>query len=317
MTFLMPVKLNTLENPSEAVRRPTLVIVTGLAGAGKSLVIASLEDLGFYCVDNLPAALLAPFAEAIINQKIASSKLALALDSRDQSNPQELSRLLPIFQTICDVEVVYLEADLEILVKRFRETRRIHPLSIAPDSRTSHYTVVEAIQLDGQILSQLRTAATKVINTSHMSSEDMRKFVRHEYTTHSQKPELRLNIISFGFKYGVPFDLDSVFDVRCFANPHYVEDLRPLTGLETTVSEFVFSDPHVSMFVNKVTDLLNFLYPLYQLEGKSYFGVGIGCTGGKHRSVAIAEKIAAALKNTIPAVAIEHRHMKKDHTKLP
>jgi UPF0042 nucleotide-binding protein len=302
--------------PSPSRGRPPhekrLVVVTGLAGSGKTVAIRALEDLGYYTVDNLPSTLIAPFVEALRTGALASPEVALALDSRDSESPRELIRLLPDLQTVRGVEILFVEAQESVVLRRFRETRRTHPLTRSPGSEGLLLPLGDAIRLDTALLASLRPLATRIIDTTQMSAEYLRKLIRHDYAPTAADSEVLFNVISFGFKYGVPGDVDTVFDVRCFSNPHYIENLRPLTGLSPQVYDFVFADPNVTMFVEKVTDLLVQLHPLYRAEGKRYFGIGIGCTGGKHRSVAIAEELSARLRPHVPLVSVEHRHFDKE-----
>lgn len=288
-----------------------LLVVTGLAGAGKTVAIRALEDLGYYCIDNLPSPLIAPFLASLRDGSLAARELALALDSRDAGSPRELIRLLPELKELASVEILFVEAQESVVLKRFRETRRTHPLS---RGATGHapLNLGDAIRLDAVLLASLRPLATRIIDTTEMTSDFLRKLIRHDYAPKAVDSEVLFNVLSFGFKYGMPGDVDTVFDVRCFLNPYYVDSLRPLTGLSPEVSTFVFSDPNVEAFVGKVTDLLTSLYPLYKAEGKRYFGIGIGCTGGKHRSVAIAEALSARLRPHVPLVSVEHRHFDKE-----
>ena len=289
-----------------------LVIVTGLAGAGKSVAVRSLEDLGYACIDNLPSSLLDPFIQNFASQGPTESNVALALDSRDPLNPQKILDCFDQLTQIGTFDVLFLEAQQSVILKRFRETRRLHPLSKSNKLSTTPLTLSQAIELDIRILQGLRARATRVIDTTGMTSDHLRKLVRHDYATPGSETDVLFNIISFGFKYGIPPDVDCIFDVRCFSNPHYVDELKPKTGQSAAVKEFVFADTNIEPFLEKITDLLTFLHPLYQNEGKRYFGIGIGCTGGKHRSVAIGEELALRLKQVMPLVALEHRHMARD-----
>jgi RNase adapter protein RapZ len=291
--------------------KPRLLVVTGLAGAGKTVAIRALEDLGYYCVDNLPSTLIAPFLESLRNGTLSFPEIALALDSRDALSPRELIRLLGELRLVREVEILFLDAQESVVLKRFRETRRAHPLSRAKVDEHP-LGLGEAIRLDASMLSILRPLATRVIDTSQMSAEYLRKLIRHDYATRASDSEVLYNIISFGFKHGMPGDVDTVFDVRCFPNPYYDLKLRPLTGLHPEVFDFVFAEPNVKVFVEKVTSLLVMLHPLYKAEGKRYFGIGFGCTGGKHRSVAIAEEMSARLRPHLPLVSVEHRHSEKE-----
>lgn len=296
-------------SPTQGAKK--LLVVTGLAGAGKTVAIRALEDLGYSCVDNLPATLIAPFVESLRTGALAAPDIALALDSRDPESPRELIRLLPELKSVRDVEILFLEAQEAVVLRRFRETRRTHPLSRS-DGASHPLALGDAIRLDTAMLASLRPLATRIIDTTQMTSDYLRKLIRHDYASKAADSEVLFNVISFGFKYGMPGDVDTVFDVRCFANPHYVDSLRPLTGLSPTVYDFVFSDPNVRMFVERVSALLVSLHPLYRAEGKRYFGIGIGCTGGKHRSVAIAEELSARLRPHVPLVSVEHRHFDKE-----
>jgi UPF0042 nucleotide-binding protein len=301
--------------PIHQNQRPAKVIIlSGMAGSGKSVALRALEDLGFHCVDNLPALLLPGFIDALAEQRFHAPWVALALDARDRTMPDALLRHWDRFNSIANVELLFLEAADEILVNRFRETRRIHPLSklSAESSKQPTETLAQAITLDAQILEPVRAKATRVINTSAMSSQMLRQIFLHDYAPSTESLDLAMLLVSFGFKHGAPADLDTLFDVRCFANPHYDPHLRPLTGLSDEVAQFVFSDPHVSEFIDKVSDLLNFLIPLYRSEGKRYLTVGIGCTGGKHRSVAIVEALAKRFRPILPNLKIEHRHFDRE-----
>ena len=305
--------------------RTRLVVVTGLAGAGKTVAIRALEDLGFHCIDNLPSLMLEDLVTSIISGHLKYHSIALALDTRDPLVVPTLIEKSPSLRQFFQFEVLFVEADENAVLKRFRETRRRHPLS-APDS--SHpatgmgtltdteprqpLTLRAAIQLDLETLKPLRSMADRIINTSEMTADFLRKLIRSTYATHVEQQEVHVNIVSFGFKHGVPQDVDSVMDVRCFKNPHYIDHLRPRTGLDRRVQEFVFSDPFVSEFISRVSSLMLFLYPLYRAEGKKYFGLGIGCTGGKHRSVAIAEELQRILGSKLPHVTVEHRHFDRE-----
>jgi UPF0042 nucleotide-binding protein len=291
-----------------------IIVVTGMAGSGKSVALRALEDLGFHCIDNLPAQLLSHFLDACANTSIHSRFVALALDARDRSMPNALMESWQRLNQIAQVEMLFLEAGHDILLNRFRETRRSHPLSIIMQGhkQSAAETLSEAIALDADILEPVRRLATRVMDTSHVSPQMLRQMIFHDYAPSTDLLEMGLLLVSFGFKHGVPADLDTVFDARCFPNPHYNPLLRPLTGIDAPVSEFVLSDVRVGQFIDKTQDLMNFLIPLYRNEGKRYFGVGVGCTGGKHRSVAIVEALGKRLRNVIPNLKIEHRHIDRE-----
>ncbi|MEN9824724.1 MAG: hypothetical protein RI953_469 [Pseudomonadota bacterium] len=288
-----------------------IIIISGMAGSGKSVALRALEDIGFHCVDNLPALLLPGFIDAIATHQFHTPLVALALDARDKTMPATLSQVWTQLNAIAQVELLFLEADDDVLLNRFRETRRTHPLSQTAGGHKAD-SLAEAISLDAEILEPVRTLATRVINTSKVSSQMLRQIILHNYSPSAGELEISVLLASFGFKHGAPVDLDTFFDVRCFPNPHYVPQLRPLTGLSQEVSKFVLKDPQVSIFLEKTSDLLSFLIPLYRAEGKRYLGVGIGCTGGKHRSVAIVEELGKRLRPILPNLKIEHRHFDRE-----
>lgn len=291
-----------------------IIVVSGMAGSGKSVVLRALEDVGFHCVDNLPALLLPGFIEACASQQFHASHIALALDTRDQTLPEVLLQHWQRLRSMTQLDMIFLEASPEVLLNRFRETRRSHPLTTSSrDAGVEKIdTLARAITVDGEILEPIRSLATRVIDTSSMSGQMLRQLVLHDYAPSTENLELALVLVSFGFKHGTPADLDTVFDVRCFPNPHYIHNLRPLTGLNSEVSNFVLNNAQVSVFIDKVTDLLTFLVPLYRAEGKRYLGVGIGCTGGKHRSVAIVEALSKRLRPILPNHKTEHRHFDRE-----
>jgi UPF0042 nucleotide-binding protein len=289
-----------------------LVVISGMAGAGKTVAVDALEDLGFYCIDNLPAVLIDSFVENLIEGKFRAKKVAVALDSRDPEVPVAFERCYERLASHAQVDVLFLEAQEDALVKRFRETRRAHPLNLAAGAATPQ-TLLEAIQLDTQILAPIRHRAKRVVDTSEMTAHYLRSLVRQAFASDATlQSELRVNIVSFGFKYGIPKDVETTFDVRCFANPYYEQNLRRLTGFSREVQDFVFADENVDKFIDHVFAYLKFMYPLYKSEGKSYFSVGVGCTGGKHRSVAIVERLTQRLRETGMAVHSEHRHFDRE-----
>lgn len=291
-----------------SVIKKNVIIISGLAGSGKTLAIHALEDLGYYCIDNLPAVLLPSFADSIVANTLTATHIALALDSRDTDNPQTFAKIYSLLLDSCELTVLFFKATNDVIMRRFRETRRQHPLSKAHPLLNLHDVIV----LDEQTLEPIVKLANRTIDTTHLSSQNLKKFIYKQFSITENQGQLLLNIVSFGFKHGTPSDLDTYFDVRCFKNPHYNQDIKHLTGLTPEIREYVFSDPNVSLFITKVTDLINFFYPLYLDEGKHYFSIGIGCTGGKHRSVAIAEELAAIFKSQYPLVTVEHRNIDKD-----
>jgi UPF0042 nucleotide-binding protein len=291
----------------------SLVVVSGLAGAGKTVAIDALEDLGYYCIDNLPAVLLEAFVDSVDRREFSSNRIAVALDSRDQNIPKAFARMYERLATLCDLKVLFLEAQEEVLLTRFRETRRVHPLSLHASDKRKPTTLPRAITQDVQILAPVRACAEKTIDTSEMSASYLRGLVRQMFAGNTSiESEIQINLVSFGFKYGAPRDLDMILDVRCFPNPHYVDDLRPLTGRNRRVRDYVFDDGTAEAFCKKTIGLIKFLFPLYRNEGKSYLAIGFGCTGGKHRSVAIVERVAEDLRTLTERVTVEHRHFDRE-----
>lgn len=300
------------ESPSPTPRT-NLVIVSGLAGAGKTVVIDALEDIGFYCIDNLPSILFETFAEKILLGQFHARSVGVALDARDPNVAKAFVLFYERIKNQCDLDVVFLEAQEDVLFNRFKETRRVHPLSLAIETLESPLSLSQAIQADIRLLVPVRERAGRIIDTSEMSAHYLRHFIKKLFSSKiSISSELQINLVSFGFKYGIPKDLDTIFDARCFANPHYIPHLRNLTGLQPEIKKYVFADGNVNIFINKIIDLVTFLFPLYSTEGKSYFALGVGCTGGKHRSVAIIEQLAIELRALTSRLTVEHRHFDRE-----
>lgn len=301
-------------SPSLSIPQSKIIIVSGMAGSGKSVALRALEDLGFHCVDNLPALLLSGFIDAFTEHRFHAPLVALALDARDRKMPAELMACWERLNSAASLELIFLEANDDVLLNRFRETRRVHPLTNESqgNSRKKSQSLADAITLDAEILRPVRSLATRVIDTTKISTQMLRQTILHDYAPSAEHLEMAVQLVSFGFKHGTPADLDTLFDVRCFPNPHYSEELRPLTGLSDEVSGFVLGDSRVQEFIEKTHNLLTFLLPLYRSEGKRYFSVGIGCTGGKHRSVAIVEALGKRLRPIMPKLKIEHRHFDKE-----
>ncbi len=284
-----------------------LVIITGMSGAGKTIAVQSLEDLGFFCVDNLPPVLIPKFAELIEQSKGRIGKVALVIDLRGREFFTALTESLNYLKDhhTISVEILFLEATDSVLVQRYKEVRRRHPL--APEGLP-----LEGIGLERKLLEDLRGLATQVIDTSSLSTSQLKERIIarfHSIHTHS----IMINVISFGYKYGVPIDADLMFDVRFLPNPHYLEHLRPLTGQEQEVYDYVMKWSETQEFLGKLLDMLNFLIPHYLKEGKSQIVIGIGCTGGKHRSVAIAEYLGKMLGSSeTEIVKVSHRDADRD-----
>lgn len=278
-----------------------LVIITGMSGAGKTIAVQSLEDLGFFCVDNLPPVLIPKFAELIEQSSGKIGRVALVIDLRGREFFTALTEALNFLKTRHTVryEILFLDARDQVLVTRYKESRRRHPL--APEGPP-----LEGIRLERRMLEELKGLATQVIDTSDMKPARLKALITERFQMHSAG-ELTVNILSFGFKYGIPIDADLIFDVRFLPNPHYIEHLRPKTGLDEEVYEYVMKWDDTRVFLEKLLDLLKFLIPQYAQEGKSQVVIGIGCTGGKHRSVAIAEYLGKELAEVAGKVRVSHR----------
>ncbi|WP_155477401.1 RNase adapter RapZ [Heliobacterium mobile] len=283
-----------------------MVIITGLSGAGKTHAVRALEDLGFFCVDNLPPNLLPKFGELIVQSKGKINKVALVIDIRGGEFFGTLSDgLHNLGAQGIECEILFLEASDETLIRRYKESRRRHPLS---DSSR----IFDGIKLERQMLTDLRGQANKIIDTTDLSSQQLKAQVIELFGKDEQSKRMRITVMSFGYKYGTPRDADLLMDVRFLPNPFYDPNLRPLTGNDEPVQEFVLSSPTTRLFLRKYYSLLRFLIPHYIKEGKTHLVIGIGCTGGKHRSVTLANRLAAALAKQEYAVTVKHRDIEKD-----
>jgi len=278
-------------------------LITGLSGAGRSEVARSLEDLGFFVVDNLPPALLPKMAELTMRPG-SPTRVAIVVDARGGVFFSELSAALDELRVLeRDAKIVFLEASDEDLVRRYEATRRRHPL--APADR-----VVEGIRKERQILAQLRGDADLVIDTSGLTPHELRDRVRDAFAGGPPEAGLQVSIVSFGFKYGSPRDADLVFDVRFLPNPHWVPELRPFPGTEPAVRDYVQGSELYAPFIDRVEALLDVTLPGYVAEGKSYLTIAIGCTGGRHRSVMIAERLKRAMSDIgVARVRVRHRDL--------
>lgn len=280
---------------------PRFVIVTGLSGAGKSQAIRALEDLGFFCVDNLPVPLIATFAD-LTQTRSDIARAAVVVDIREGESLTTFPRVYRQLKrrTGLAPTLLFLEADDTMLVRRFSETRRPHPLAPTRSPK-------EGLREERRVLLPIRKLADTIINTSHLNVHELRRAVV-AFAMGSDAPvPLSVNVMSFGFRRGVPLDADLVFDVRFLNNPHFVPALRPLTGQDRRVSRYVLVQKPARQFLKLTTALLRFLLPQYLAEGKAYLTVAIGCTGGQHRSVAIAEALAVSLSN-VPGAQVRLRH---------
>jgi len=291
-----------------AQHSPELVIITGMSGSGKASVLKAFEDLGYYCVDNLPVELIPRFAELAVQSR-DSRRTALVVDVREGSMLGKLPGILKSVRRMIPTKVVFLEASDAVLLRRFSETRRPHPLGT--DS-----SVKSALKAERRHLGAIRRLADFVIDTSKFNVHELRAHINERF--HEQAPEksILVSCVSFGFREGVPEDSDLVFDVRFLPNPHFVPEFRPLTGRHPRVAKYIRSFPQTREFISRISDLLVYLLPHYIGEGKSYLTIAFGCTGGQHRSVMMAEEIRKNLADAGFQVKVNHRDMRpRDHVR--
>ncbi|MDP9148832.1 MAG: RNase adapter RapZ [Myxococcota bacterium] len=296
---------------SERSARHTVVVVSGLSGAGKSQALHALEDLGFFCVDNLPT-LLAPQAVALC-ERGGMTRLALGIDVRVRAFLGEVANVLQLLEAggQRDLQVLFLDASDETLLRRFSETRRPHPLA-AESGHEGALAVLDGVRVERERLAPLRASATRVIDTTNTSVHELRRIlIAHFGPASGGGPRMATRIVSFGFKYGTPVDADLLLDVRFLDNPYFVPELRPLTGLDEPVARYVLDAPETKEFLQRARSLLEYVMPKYEREGKSYLTIAVGCTGGRHRSVAVAEALARdltiAVTPPIPPIVVLHR----------
>lgn len=280
------------------------VIITGLSGAGKSEAVRCFEDVGYFCVDNLPPALIPKFAELCEQSRGGVQRVALVIDVR---GGRFFDALFDALEALAGrgipFEILFLEASDEALVRRFKASRRRHPLEGG--------TTLESITAERARLQPLRARAERVLDTSELSSSQLRREIGRHFGPR-QADRLNITVLSFGFKHGLPLDADLVFDVRFLPNPNYVAQLKPLTGMEPQVAEYVFKWPVAELFWQRLRDFIDFLLPHFAEEGKQQLLIAIGCTGGRHRSVAVAERLAAhLLRQGAEALSVEHRDAAK------
>ena len=267
------------------------VIVTGMSGGGKSTALRMLEDVGFYCVDNLPVPLIEKFVELIAMPNSEVGKVALGLDVRADQPFEDAQKVLEkLKENGYSFEILFMEASDQVLLKRYKETRRMHPLS--PDGR-----VEDGILKERKILQDIRSKADYVIDTSKLLTRELKEEIDRIFVKNEEYNSLMITILSFGFKHGIPADADLVFDVRFLPNPFYIDELKYKTGNDKEVQDYVMSFPEAEIFIDKLCDMLSFLIPNYVKEGKYQLVIGIGCTGGKHRSVTLANRLYSRLKN--------------------
>jgi len=284
------------------------VIVTGMSGAGKSTALKMLEDMGYFCVDNLPVPLIPKLAELLVVPGSEMNKAALGVDIRSGESFKQLEAVLKELDAAgVQYEILYLESSDNVLIKRYKETRRFHPLSGGSGR------VDEGILRERKKLDFLKKKADYLVDTSHMLTRELKKELSKIFVQNKEYKNLYITVLSFGFKYGIPSDADLVFDVRFLPNPYYIEELRPLSGNDRAVREYVMANDKAGEFLRRLLDMTEFLIPNYIAEGKTQLVIGIGCTGGKHRSVTLANELYEALEKAENyGIRIEHRDIGKD-----
>ncbi|MBR6770368.1 MAG: RNase adapter RapZ [Lachnospiraceae bacterium] len=281
------------------------VIVTGMSGGGKSAVLKMLEDAGFYCVDNLPVPLIEKFAELIAAPNSELGRVALGLDVRADQPFEEACKALQKLKTDYKYEIIFMDASDQVLLKRYKETRRVHPLS--PQGRLE-----EGICREREILREIKSSADYVVDTSNLLVRELKGEIERIFVHNREYNSLMVTILSFGFKHGIPADVDLVFDVRFLPNPYYIDELRPQTGNDKGVQEYVMGFSEAGEFLDRLEGMIRFLIPNYVKEGKNQLVVGIGCTGGKHRSVTLANELYGRLENQGDyGLKIYHRDVKQ------
>lgn len=282
--------------PTSSLVPESLVIVTGLSGSGKSYVNKCLEDMGYFCVDNLPLELIEPLLD-----RVSARRVGVVLDVR---NPDFAQRFPEILGRVRDrasgTRLVFLDASEEALIRRFSETRRPHPL--AQDS-----SLLSALRKEREMLENVRAVADVVVDTSSMTVHELRSFVEKTFIGDPGRARMVISATSFGYKFGIPHDVDLLFDVRFLANPHFIPELKGKTGSDPAVAAYIEKDPETAPFLNKLCEFLDYLVPQFEREHKSYLSIGIGCTGGKHRSVYVAERLAEMLMARGFPVRVSHR----------
>ena len=288
------------------MQRHRIFIITGLSGSGKSTAIAAFEDAGFYCVDNMPVALLPKFLELPVHDDADITGFAFVMDLRERGFIERYPR---VFDTLrqrgCDFSILFLEAEENVLLKRFSQTRRHHPLS--QDKGLLEGIRAEKVQLDA-----LKRVANHVIDTSHYNVHELKSIIFDILGETQKIPVMKIHVQSFGFKYGLPAEADIVIDVRFLANPYFVPHLKALTGLSDEITAYIMDQRESRIFLEKYLDILDFLIPLYETEGKAYLTIAVGCTGGRHRSVVIARRIFDHIKTPDRRVEITHRDIEQN-----
>lgn len=285
-----------------------LIILTGMSGAGKHTAFKTLEDLGYNCVDNLPIPLLKSFVELAWKNEAETNKVAVGIDARSGESGEKMEEILNEIEADGkELSIVFLDADDEVLIARYKETRRNHPLA-------REESLYDGIALEREQMAFLKERADYVIDTTHLLTKDLKGELRKIFLEHQNFKSLFVTVMSFGYKYGIPQDADLVFDVRFLPNPYYVPELRPMTGNDKPIQDYVMKSDVSREFLEKLNDMITFLIPSYIEEGKTQLVIGIGCTGGKHRSVTVANEIYQNLLGSNEGIGlrIEHRDIEKD-----
>ena len=280
-----------------------LVILTGLSGSGKSTVLKTFEDLGFYCVDNLPVALIPTFSELHMQAGGEIQRAALLVDAREGGQLEKLPAILRQLRGENPATLVFIEASEDALLRRFSETRRPHPLAV-------NQPAIEGIREEREALQPIRKMADLILDTSQYTVHELRDYIQEHYDLRSAASSMVVSVMSFGYKYGIPSEADLVFDLRFLPNPNFVPSLKPLTGGDAAVVRYLLRDPETKAFLARLKAFLSYLIPRYVREGKSYLTIAIGCTGGRHRSVMIANALGDALSGRDYAVKVRHRDVK-------
>lgn len=283
-----------------------LVVISGLSGAGKSNALKCFEDLGFFCIDNLPPQLLPKLVDLCTQSGSEINKLALGVDIRERGFLRDFETILnDLIKNGYPIEIVYLDARDEVLVRRFSETRRPHPLA-------QDRPVIEGIKLERERLKWLWGEASLIIDTSDLNIHQLKGEIYRHFLERERVKKIIVNVISFGFKYGVPYDIDMLFDIRFLPNPNFISSLKPLTGKDKEVEDYLLSTPQTTLVLEKLFQFIDFLMSQYEQEGRYYLNIGIGCTGGRHRSVFVAEALERHMKGMGFETTLRHRDIERE-----